>query len=141
MDSIPYETVSLEEAKASVHGPIAKVETAPPPKKNWTPSRLPTHNADDLAAATFKWLATLPKEARPNALALKFPRIANRLAEIWKRPLQCERYMDDLITDGRGDRQGFPTDVVADLAALKKYFMKTNKTVHYGVWGNRIGFD
>lgn len=142
MDYIPFKKVSLEEAKASLQADTR--ETVPmPPKKNWAPNRMLNHDhsASDLTVDTFKWLATLPKEVRPNALALKYPRIANRIAEIWNRPVQCERYLDDLLMDLRGDRQGFPQDVAANIASLKGHFLKSTKTVHFGVWGNRIGFD
>ncbi len=141
MDPIPYEQVSLEEANASVPGQPTKIRASSPPRTSLAVCRQPAHNNNDLAANTFKWIAMLPREARPNALAIKFPRIANRLAEVWNRPLDCERYLDDLITDYRGDRQGFPLDVASDLTTLKKHFLKTAKTFHYGAWGNRIGFD
>lgn len=143
MDEIPFEKVSVEDAKRALHGNTAKSSVPPVQAKDWSGKRLPAaaQSNVELAPATFKWLASLPREARPNALARQYPRIVNRLAEIWKRPLQCERYIDDLMIDLRGGRQGFPPPVAAEIAALKVYFVRTANTVHFGVWGNRIGVD
>ena len=142
MDHIPFVKVSVEEAKEALQADVIKNKVTPAPKMNWNPNRLPpTSNSRELAAGTFKWMATLPAQRRPYALARQHPRIANRLAEIWKRPLQCERYLDDLMLDLRGDRAGFPPDVAAEIAALKVHFLRTSNTVHFGVWGNRITVD
>jgi hypothetical protein len=142
MDHIPFFKVSIEEAKEALQADVIKKPVTPPPKKDWIPGRLPAGlNSRELAAYTFKWLATIPANIRPNALARQYPRIANRIAEIWKRPLHCERYLDDLMLDLRGDRKGFPPDVAAEIAVLKVHFLRTAKTMHFGVWGNRIGVD
>lgn len=143
MDKIPFEKVSVEDAKRALHGEPAKDVKPVVPAKDWRASRLDFgEQADqDLSPAAFKWLAVIPREVRPNALARQYPRIVNRLAEIWKRPLQCERYIDDLMIDLRGGRQGFPPAVAAEIAALKVHFIRTTTTVHFGVWGNRIGVD
>lgn len=143
MDEIPFEKVSVEEAKRALQAEAAKSEPRPLPQRDWGRSNnfLAAPSATDLAPATFKWIASLPREARPHSLAKQYPRIANRIAEIWKRPLQCERYIDDLMIDLRGGRQGFPPAVAAEIAALKVHFLRTTSTVHFGVWGNRIGVD
>ncbi|RZI42786.1 hypothetical protein EGT07_12410 [Herbaspirillum sp. HC18] len=142
VDEIPFVKVSVEEAKKSLQSDLAKKEVALPPPKDWHRARHPgTQKTEELAPASFKWLATLPRDVRPDNLANQYPRIANRIAEIWKKPLQCERYLDDLMMDMRGDRQGFPRAVAAEIAALKVYFFKTSNSVHFGVWGNRIGVD
>lgn len=142
MDQIPFTKVSIEEAKAALHADSAQARIAPRKTGQWESRRSPQNTiAQDLTPNTFKWLASFPKEKRPSALALQFPRIANRLAEIWKRPLQCERYLDDLMLDRRGGRQGFPNDVAADIAKLKLHFLATCSAVHFGVWGDRIGVD
>lgn len=140
MDSIPFVKVSIEEAKAALQADAVRKDVAPPSKKDWSGRRTPPDiNFPDLHAATFKWMATLPSASRPYQLAKQFPRIANRLAESWDRPQQCEKYLDGLIMDGRGDRQGFPPDVAAEIATLKAHFLRAAPTVHKGVWGNGIG--
>ena len=142
MDEIPFEKVSVEEAKRSLQGDVVKSEISPPPVKKWDRSRLPeTPQAAELVRNTFRWLATLPADVRPHGLAMQYPRIANRFAEIWKRPLQCERYFDSLMIDKRGGRQGFPPAIAAEIAALKSHYLRTSLTMHFGVWGNRIGVD
>ncbi|HEY0847859.1 MAG TPA: hypothetical protein VGE12_21010 [Noviherbaspirillum sp.] len=142
MDSIPFVKVSIEEAKAALQKEAIKKEVSLPQKKDWSGKRTPPdRHSPDLAPATFKWMASLPSKTRPYELAKQFPRIANRLAETWPRPVHCERYLDELMMDSRGDRQGFPADVAAEIAALKVHFLRAASTVHYGVWGNRIGVD
>lgn len=101
--------------------------------------RAPQRAPEELAPLTFKWLAKMPPAQRPQALPRKFPRIANRLAYVWQWPLQCERYLDELMMDERGGRQGFPEDVAQEIAALKAYFLKRTAHVRYDVWGHRIG--
>lgn len=143
MDEIPFEKVSVEDARRALNGDPAKDKVWTVHPTDWSKSRrnFDGQSAQELAADTFKWLAAMPREARPNTLAREYPRIANRLAEIWNRPLQCERYIDDLMMDLRGARQGFPPPVAAEIAALKVHFLRTTSSVHFGVWGNRIGVD
>jgi len=142
MKEIPFEKVSVDEARRVLHGDVAR-PVAAPPARDWSSARLrhSDQSPPDLSPIAFKWLAVLPREARPNALAQQYPRIANRLAEIWKRPLQCERYIDGLMMDLRGGRKGFPKEVAAEIAALKVHFLRTTNSVHFGIWGNRIGVD
>ena len=52
----------------------------------------------------------------------KFPRIANLLAALWQDPNSLRRYVDDLLVDKRGNRQGFPVDVLRELFALRAYY-------------------
>jgi hypothetical protein len=71
---------------------------------------------------TMRWAATLPIECRPIALLRKYPRIANLLARDWNDPLECQRYLDELLIDRRGGRRGFPADVHGDLLALRDFY-------------------
>jgi hypothetical protein len=67
-----------------------------------------------------QWLADTPRKVRPNMLMLKFPRIVNEITKRWSRPVQCEKYLDELLFDTRdGTRQGFPAEIAIELAALK----------------------
>jgi hypothetical protein len=70
---------------------------------------------------TLKWADELPPRVKPVALMRQFPRIANLIAAAWDDLVQFEIYMDSLLTDKRGGRKGFPTDVIAELAALDIY--------------------
>ncbi len=75
-----------------------------------------------LLDATVAWMAELPYAVRPNELASRFPRIANSIAELWRRVARCEEYLDSLVVDQRGDRKGFPPAVAQELAALRSYY-------------------
>ena len=56
----------------------------------------------------------------PSKLEDGFPRVFNNLLE------HCEsthfnQYLNDLLFDKRGDRQGFPEDIVSELWKLQRY--------------------
>jgi len=51
------------------------------------------------------------------ALEKRFPRIASELCMLWKTP-EIEHYIDSLLLDDRGDRMGFPIDVLDELMFL-----------------------
>ena len=75
-----------------------------------------------LLSSTIDWLASLPPNVRPLALATKFPRVANRIAKQWGEPTACRLDFDDLVYDKRGTRKGFPPDVYVELLALRDYY-------------------
>ena len=68
--------------------------------------------ANGLLRPTMNWVSTLRPDVRPNALLAKFPRIANLIAALWRDPNSLRRYIDDLLVDKRGNRQGFPLDIL-----------------------------
>ena len=80
--------------------------------------------------ATFKWIASLPREIRPLALLQQFPRIANTLAQSSHDPSAFREYMFDLLIDRRGSRQGFPQDVRSELLRLRAYFDHIDPLAH-----------
>ncbi|HEY2968508.1 MAG TPA: hypothetical protein VGK75_09080 [Casimicrobiaceae bacterium] len=71
---------------------------------------------------TLEWSASLPLDVQPTALLHHYGRIANVIAAIWRDPKSLQSYMDCLFTDDRGDRQGFPADVLHELLALREYY-------------------
>src|SRR5262245_16859191 len=75
-----------------------------------------------LLDTTSRWIASLPANVRPFACAHRFPRIANSIADLWRRAPQCEEYLDSLVIDLRGNRTGFPPDVAKELSALRSYY-------------------
>lgn len=75
-----------------------------------------------LSDETSQWLAGLPADVRPLHLARRFPRIANSIADLWRRVAPCEEYLDSLVVDLRGDRSGFPAEVAQELRALRSYY-------------------
>ncbi len=50
-------------------------------------------------------------------LEKRFPRIANELCGLWKSG-EIDHYIDGLLLDDRGDRMGFPIEVLDDLMFL-----------------------
>jgi hypothetical protein len=87
------------------------------------PGRMESHDPanERLTEATTTWLASLPVDVQPVKLARDFPRVANKLCELWKRPARFEPYISELLFDQRGGRQGFPLSVAIELAALKAH--------------------
>lgn len=47
----------------------------------------------------------------------RFPRISRELGHLWNGP-HIDRYLDDLLIDTRGNRQGFPAAVLEELMFL-----------------------
>jgi hypothetical protein len=80
--------------------------------------------ADDLrlSAEAMTLIESLAAELRPNDLPERFPRVMNEIARLWRRPVQLDRYFDDLLVDKRTGRQGFPLTVTVELSILKDYY-------------------
>ena len=78
--------------------------------------------AEEPLPATIQWAAKLPPDVRPMNLLRQFPRIANALASSWGDPALLRPYLDELFVDRRGNRQGFPPEVMAELFALRTFY-------------------
>ena len=102
-------------------GAPAGADAANAADADWTKRRKTEPNSG-LLKPTFSWASTLPVEVQPRALLYKFPRIANLLAAMWPDPNSFRRYIDDLLVDKRGNRQGFPVDVLRELFELRAYY-------------------
>src|SRR5262245_21271086 len=86
-----------------------------------------------LNAAALALLESVDESVRPKQLPVSFPRIVNRMAELWRRPVQMDRYFDELVTDARGKRQGFPLKILMELRTLKDYYqVKVFSSRHAG---------
>jgi hypothetical protein len=81
-----------------------------------------TTTVNRLLSSTIDWLADLPPNVRPLALATKYPRLANRIAQEWGEPSACRKDFDALVYDTRGTRRGFPPDVYVELLSLRDYY-------------------
>jgi hypothetical protein len=68
-----------------------------------------------------RWVSLLPGEIQPRGLLQRFPRIANKLARLWGDGEAVADYLDHLLVDERGKRQGFPPDVHNELLNLRDY--------------------
>lgn len=74
----------------------------------------------------------------PYALEAQHPRIFSKLGDLWGTPM-IDAYLDDLVIDKRGGRQGFPADVMADifhLYSLHERFLAQTRAQKADVWSN-----
>ena len=118
MKSLEFEKVSVADARKALDG-------APKNENKDKAAPAVRHAADVnpvLLDATLAWMAGLPYAVRPTELARRFPRIANSIAELWRRVSRCEEYLDSMVVDQRGDRKGFPPAVAMEITALRAYY-------------------
>ena len=88
----------------------------------WARARKPERPSDQALTGTARqWLRRLPSRRRPHRLCEAFPRVANRLAWCWHDAALAAQALDDLLTDRRGGREGFPKPVVRELQRLKEF--------------------
>ena len=71
---------------------------------------------------TFRWIARLPRDVQPLELLRQFPRVANALATSWTDGDAFRACLYNLLIDRRGNRKGFPQEVVGELLALRSWF-------------------
>ena len=81
---------------------------------------------EELLTTTARWYASLPLNVQPEVLRARFPRIVNGLASGWHDRDITRRYFDDLLTDRRGGRKGFPAEVLEELHTLKTFYEALN---------------
>jgi hypothetical protein len=135
MKAIPFEKTSVAEAQNSTW---QKPPPSKTPEKNWDTHRFGQSQEKPDIKLLMPWVQQLPPEVRPRQLVIHYARIANKLASLWPHPIACEKYLNELMIDERGDRHGFPADVALELAALQAYFATHVLVHHYDVWGTRI---
>jgi len=87
-----------------------------------------------LQERTFKWLATLPTEVRPMATARQYPRIANRIGDLWGYCEYSRLYLQGLLNDRRSGRTGFPTVIRQELETLQKYYFENLSGLPAVLW-------
>ena len=93
----------------------------------------------ELNAAGQALLASIEESARPRELAASFPRIVNRMANLWKTPLLMDRYFEGLLTDSRGTRKGFPLGILMELSTLRDYYQAKVSPARGDVWDSEKG--
>ena len=94
--------------------PAAASTIAPRPDRRVEPF-------DALLPRTLDWFERLPRERRPVELLRSFPRIANLLAANWAEPDAMRAYLDSLLMNRRGERQGFPLGIISELSDLHSF--------------------
>ena len=83
---------------------------------------------NELTPRSSRWLGTLPQNVRPYNLRNQFPRIVNRAAAVWDNPAAFGEFSTELLYDFRGDRAGFPAEIVCELRALREYYYQRTTT-------------
>lgn len=96
--------------------------------------RRPEGGDHELTKTAMEWLRSLDESMRPAELAMRFPRIANRLALLWAEPDMIRAYFDDLLIDKRGSRQGLPFEVIMEINRLQDYYQQVLHPDHRTVW-------
>jgi hypothetical protein len=119
----------LPPGSGTTRRPYASVPTPPPPaalpdskERGAAATGKPEHAG--LLPPTERWLGRLPVAARPVKLTIHYPRVANLLCALWRRPTEFGEYMDELLfyETTLGQRAGFPSDVVKELFVLRLYY-------------------
>ena len=118
MKSFEFEKVSITDARREFEDQPGKAD-----EHSWTGHRTYQKNSV-LLNTTLTWMTGLPEDVRPLVLARRFPRIANSIADLWRRAARCEDYLESLVVDRRGDRTGFPPDVAQELTKLRVFYAK-----------------
>jgi hypothetical protein len=122
-----FEKVSVADARKALDESGAGAYAVRRQPENWEAKRKDTA-PETLGEATQAWLAELPEGVRPKQLALRYPRLANRLCDAWATPAKCDRLLDELMIDRRGGRKGFPLPVANELATLRDHYFR----LHHG---------
>ncbi len=126
---IEFEKVSFDEAKKALDDQVRSDKA-----KGYRGARAPEHT-EGLLESTKRWMYELPASVRPVETAKLFPRIVNKLAELWKRPSRCDEYFQTLLLDKRGGRKGFPPAVGLELGALADHYAKLFPYKH-SIWSD-----
>ena len=133
LDGLPSRDIDAVQTKRNK--PAQSQATSPPgaSSKEGHESLRKASPASAPLPRTFEWVASLPRDVQPTALMRHYPRIANVIAAAWRDSKALRSYMDCLLTDTRGNRQGFPPDVLGELLALREYY-DTVDTANRPIW-------
>ena len=85
--------------------------------------RNPDHADCPLTGDAIRLMCQLDGKIAVSETADQFPRILNRIAAVWKKPVDADRYFDELLHDSRGSRQGFPLRVLSEINALRDFYV------------------
>lgn len=73
---------------------------------------------------SFKKLFSLVPERYPSNLASQYPRILNQILANWESPAEQDVYLNELVVDKRGNRQGFPPKVLAEILFIAELYAR-----------------
>lgn len=74
-----------------------------------------------LQSFTEMWLKGLPEKVRPLNCAEHYPRVLNKIAALWSLNERCMDYLNELVVDVRGGREGFSYGVLGELRRLRTH--------------------
>ena len=74
----------------------------------------------------------------PHQTEAKYPRVAERISILWGT-VGMARYFNEILFDDRGDREGFPPDVMLELFALSNHHESTkpSRSALESAWNSR----
>lgn len=128
MKPIEFERVTIESLQAS-QAPGGRSD------REYGASRSAESSAESsLSEQAERWLLALPDAVRPTGLAASHPRVVNRMCQYWRRPTEMDRYFEDLLTDRRGGRQGFPFNIANEIASLSEYYRRDVFPLRRTLW-------
>ena len=105
---------------ARPHAPVGlPVQPRPDAERDWSSVRK-ARPAEYLLPLTEKWFDAFPSDKAPGALATQYPRICNLIAVHWNDMRGAPELFEDLLTDRRGGRAGFPPAVRRDLISVQE---------------------
>jgi len=123
--SLEFEKVSLSDARKTLEETSPTGYAVRKVSENWAEKRTATPS-EPLSDEASAWMLELPESVRPHQLALRYARLVNRLSKLWDDRSKCERLLDDLMTDRRGGRKGFPLQIASELATLRDHYGRVN---------------
>lgn len=114
-------------------------QSSPPPDNALGAARRAPEKPEDrtLSLTALAWFDSLPQGVRPHNLAQRYPRICNRIVDRWQYPDLMIRFFDNLLTDRRGGRRGFPMTIAIEIAGLKEHCQAIVSATNDDVW-NRV---
>jgi hypothetical protein len=83
----------------------------------------PAQPSAQLTGEALRLLVKLDAKVGLRELSTRFPRVLNRIAEVWNKPQQADRCFDELLLFSRGMRQGFPQSVISEITSLRHYHL------------------
>jgi hypothetical protein len=106
-----------------------------PASSGWEGLRAALKRKDvELRTRTIKWLATLPAGVRPMRTARAYPRIVNKIGDLWGHCEYSRLHFQSLLIDRRPGRKGFPEDVREELVALQDYYFRNVSALPAVIW-------
>ncbi len=93
------------------------------PQVTMSAAPAPAQPSVELTGEALRLLVKLDAKVELGELSARFPRVLNRIAEVWNKPQHADRYFDELLLYSRGVRQGFPQSVISEITSLRHHHL------------------